>query len=120
MDWRNRKYYCVSFHWQSQDMRLENLKLIGRVKVRSYQNIPKQADELEERGRYQFMLGVPAACAEVVEYELRKAERNDIYCKWKEIKRDMSKKYFDVLGFEMPYRKCELNPKKRCNHCMNC
>lgn len=30
------------------------------------------------------------------------------------------KKYFDILGFEMPYRRCDLNPRKRCNHCMNC
>jgi hypothetical protein len=120
MDWRGRKYYCVSFDWQSSDMRLDILKLIGKVKVRPYQNIPKQADELEERGHYQFMLGVPINCSDAVEYELRKAERNDDYCTWKEIKRDMSKKYFDVLGFEMPYRRCDLNPRKRCNHCMNC
>ena len=120
MDWRGRRYYCVSFDWQSQGMRLEILKSIGKIKIRSYQNIPKQPDETEERGHYQFMLGVPHSYSETVEYELRKAERNDDWCKWKEIKRDVSKKYFDVLGFEMPYRKCDLNPRKRCNHCMNC
>jgi hypothetical protein len=120
MDWRGRKYYCVSFYWNAIDMRIENLQRIGKVKIRSYQNVPKQPDETEERGHYQFMLGVPIECADAVEYELRKAERNDIRCTWKEIKRDMSKKYFDVLGFEMPYRRCDLNPRKRCNHCMNC
>ena len=120
MDWRSRKYYCVSFDWQSKDMRLDILKSIGKIKIRPYQNIPKQPDETEERGHYQFMLGVPHNWSEAIEYELRKAERNDDWCKWKEIKRDMSKKYFDVLGFEMPYRRCDLNPRKRCNHCMDC
>ena len=120
MDWRGRKYYCVSFDWQSQGMRLEILKSIGNIKIRSYQVVPKQPDETEERGHYQFMLGVPYNCSEAIEYELRKAEQNDDWCKWKEIKRDMSKKYFDVFGFEMPYRRCDLNPRKRCNHCMDC
>ena len=87
MDWRNRKYYLVSFHWSSIDMRLDILKSIDKVKIRSYQNVPKQADELEERGRYQYFIGVPADYSEAVEYELRKAERNDGWCKWKEIKR---------------------------------
>lgn len=120
MDWRGRKYYCVSFECKSKDMRLNTLKLIDRIKIRTYQNIPKQSDEIEERGHYQFLLGVPSNCCDTVEYELRKAERNDGWCEWKEIKRDLSKKYFDVLSFEIPYRRCDLNPRKRCNNCMNC
>lgn len=120
MDWRGRKYYCVSFDWSSKDMRIEYLKLIDGIRIHPYKNVPKQPDEIEERGHYQFLIGVPSDCSESVEYEFRKAERRDGWCNWKEIKRDVSKKYFDVLGFEMPYRRCDLNPRKRCNRCMNC
>ena len=88
MDWRNRKYYCVSFDWRSKDMRLNILKLIGGIKIRTYQNIPKQPDEIEERGHYQFLLGVKQDRCEAVEYELRNAQRNDDWCRWKEIKRN--------------------------------
>ena len=120
MDWRNRKYYCVSFDYYSRNMRLDILKSVGNIKIHSYKNIPKQADEIKERGNYQYLLGVPKDLCDIVEYELRKAERNDDWCEWWEIKRDVSKKYFDILGFEMPYRRCDLNPRKRCNHCMDC
>lgn len=98
MDWRGRKYYCVSFEYYSMNMRLDILKSIGNIKIHSYKNIPKQPDETEERGNYQFLLGVPNDLCNVVEYELRKAERNDDWCKWKEIKRDISKKYFVLWG----------------------
>ena len=121
MDWRARKYYVATFSLESKDMRIRNLKLIGKgVTVHFNIGVPKQPDEVEERGQYLCVIGCNYYQSESVEYELRKAERNDDYCFWKEIKRDMSKKYFDVLGFEMPYRRCELNPNKRCNRCMNC
>lgn len=120
MDWRGRKYYIVTFYFDSYDMRMSFLKLIPNIKFTYYKNIPKQRDELEERGNYQFMIGVPNSSSEAVEYELRKAERNDYYCKWKEIKQDLSKKYLDVFGNPIPYRRCDINPSKRCNHCMNC
>ena len=116
MDWRRRKYYYVNFCVSARDMRLEFLKLIDEIKIHPYKNIPKQPDETEKRGYYQFLLSVPFNCAKTLEYELKKAERRDDYCIWKEIKRDISKKYFDVFGFEMPYRRCDLNPRKRCNH----
>ena len=88
MDWRNRKYYCVSFEWRSKDMRMRYLKLIDGISIHPYRYIPKQPDEIEVRGSYQFLLGVPSENSESVEYELRKAERNDDWCKWKEIKRN--------------------------------
>lgn len=90
MDWRNRKYYCVSFCWSSIDMRIDILKTIGAVNIYPYKCIPKQTDEMEERGHYQYLLGVPSEYSEAVEYELRKAKRNDDWCKWKEIKRNIS------------------------------
>ena len=92
MDWRDRKYYIVTFCFDSYDMRMSFLKLIPNIKFTDYKNIPKQRDEVEERGNYQVMIGVPNSSSEAVEYELRKAERNDFYCKWKEIEQDLSKK----------------------------
>lgn len=91
MDWRNRKYYCVKFDHHTHNMRLDILKLIDKIKLRSYQDVSKQPDELEERGRYHFMIGVPSDYADSVEYELRKAERRDKFCIWKEIKQNKNK-----------------------------
>ena len=120
MDWRGRKYYCVSFHWSSKDMRIEYLKLIDGIRIHPYRNIPKQPDEIEERGFYQFLISVPIDRSGTVEYEFRKAERRDDYCFWKEIKRDLSKKYLDCCGNIIPFRRCDIYPNKRCNRCMNC
>lgn len=47
MDWRDRKYYCVSFDYYSRNMRLDILKSVGNIKIHSYKNVPKQADEQE-------------------------------------------------------------------------
>lgn len=119
MDWRYKKYYLVSFSWESYQMRIDILKSIG-VKFTPYKKVPKQPDETITRGFYQFMISVPYDKWQSVEYELRKAERNDYSCKWRELKQDLSKKYFDVYGNIMPYIKCQMNPNKRCNRCMNC
>ena len=121
MDWRGRCYYTVSFDRCSYDMRTEILKNISSVKLHSYRKVEKQPDEVEPRMySYHWLIGCNHNDKEAVEYELRKAERNDYWCKWKEIKRDTSKKYFDIYGQQMPYRKCDINPRKRCNHCGDC
>ena len=86
MDWRNRKYYCVSFDWAAEDMRLGILQLVQGLRLHGYKYVPKQKDEIEERGKYDWLISVPACWSEAVEYELRKAARNDAYCIWKEIK----------------------------------
>lgn len=88
MDWRNRKYYCVSFSLEAVNMRLEIIKIIPTVKIRMGREVPKQPDELEERGRYDYLISVLSDEASCLEYELRKAEVRDGYCKWKEIKRN--------------------------------
>lgn len=120
MDWRGRKYYTVFFDNSSIEMRMGYLKNIPGIKFIPYKDIFKQPDELEERGIYHVLIGVPIESYEAVEYELRKAERNDRFCKWKEVKKqDLTRKY-DVYGNPMPYRRCDLNPHKRCNHCMDC
>lgn len=93
MDWRVRKYYVATFDTKAQDMRVRNLKLIGKsVTIHFSNGIPKQPDEAEERGTYLCVIGCMIDQCSAVEFELRKAERNDDYCSWKEIKRDLSKR----------------------------
>lgn len=68
-------------------MRIQFIKLIGSgVKVRFSTDVPRQKDELEERGRYQCLIGCRFDQSEAIEYELKKAKRNDYYCSWREIK----------------------------------
>lgn len=87
MDWRNRKYYGVTFATDCQDLRMRNLRLIDGVKIRPYKHqIPKQKDEKRGRGWYCWMVSCPAEQAESVLYELRKAKRNDGICHFEEIK----------------------------------
>ena len=88
MDWHNRKYYCASFSPETSSMRTAMLKLLGNVKVYSYRKVQKQLDELEDRGHYQFLISAPIDRSEAVEYELRKAERRDDWCLWKELKKN--------------------------------
>jgi hypothetical protein len=123
MDWRSRKYYVAKFSPESYDMRIEILKNIGEIKLHSPTKCDfniKLPDEKEPRGHYHVLIGCRIDKKDIVEFELRRAERRDMYSNWKEIQRDTSKKYFDIYGQEMPYRKCDLNPNKRCNHCMDC
>lgn len=123
MDWRGRKYYIANFSPESYDMRIEILKNIDGIKLHNPTkhnfNI-KLPDEKELRGNYHVLIGCKIDVKDIIEFELRKAERLDKHSRWKEIQRDVSKKYFDIYGQEMPYRKCDLNPNKRCNHCMDC
>ena len=93
MDWRGRKYYAVSFSPEALDMRIRFIKFIGSgVKVRFSTGVSRQKDELGERGRHQCLIGCRFDQSETVEYELRKAERNDYYCSWREIKEAKSEK----------------------------
>jgi hypothetical protein len=124
MDWRGRKYYVATFSSSSYAMRINILKLIDGVSLHSPTqhdfNI-KISDEKEPRGYYHVLIGCNIDKSEVVEFELRRAKiRDGMYTSWKEIERDISKKYFDIYGQEMPYRRCDIHPNKRCNHCMDC
>lgn len=123
MDWRGRKYYVAKFSSESYDMRIKIFKNIGNVRLHNpnkYDFNVKLPDEKESRGYYHVLIGCKIDEKDIVEFELRKAERRDKGSSWKEIQRDIGKKYFDICGQEMPYRKCDLNPNKRCNHCMDC
>lgn len=92
MDWRLRKYYVATFSPETLNMRIAYIKLIGEgITIHFNNNISKQPDEAKERGRYQCVIGCTLDQCETVEAELRKAERNDYYCSWREIKRDRSK-----------------------------
>lgn len=123
MDWRGRKYYVARFSCDAYDIRIDALKNIDGVRLHSptkHNFKIKLSDEIESREYYHILIGCRIDTSIIVENELKKAEYNDIYSRWKEIRRDKSKKYFDIYGQEMSYRKCELNSNKRCNHCMNC
>lgn len=43
-------------------------------------------DEESPRGRYEILIGCSDDEHESIEYILRKAERNDAYCNWHEVK----------------------------------
>jgi len=121
MDWRARKYYVANFSPEAYDMRVKIFKNIDGIKLHNPTkhnfNI-KLPDEKEPRGNYHVLIGCNFNIKDIVEFELRKAERLDEYSRWEEIHRDTSKKYYDLFG--LPYRKCDLTPRKRCNHCMDC
>ena len=70
MDKRKRNYYLVQFSWQSKDMRMRFIKIIS----------PKI--KFHHRGN-ELLISCPKEDSEAVEYELRKAERNDDFCKWR-------------------------------------
>ena len=70
MDKTQRNYYSVRFSWHSKDMRMRFIKLIS----------PKI--KFHDRGN-ELLIGCPKEDSEAVEYELRKAERNDEFCKWR-------------------------------------
>jgi hypothetical protein len=92
MDWRSRKYYLASFSPEARDMRIQHIKLLSdKVRMHPSHTMPKQPDESEERGRYQYIISCLCTECESLEYELRKAERNDDYCRWKEIKQNVLK-----------------------------
>lgn len=85
MDWRNRKYYCASFSLEAVNMRLEIIKTIPTVKIHMGREVPKQADESTSRGYYDYLISVSSDESLELEYELKKAERRDSFCRWKEI-----------------------------------
>jgi len=89
MDWRNRKYYVVNFCPNAYEMRIDILRNIDGIKLRNpkYDFNVKLPDEAESRGCYQVLIGCREDDSEIIEYELRKAERNDGFAKWKEIKK---------------------------------
>ena len=99
MDWRLRKYYVATFSPEARDMRVANLKLVGEgITIHFNGNAPKQPDEAEERGNYQCVIGCTHDQASAVEYVLRKAERNDRYCRWKEIKSAKEKNTMNTIN----------------------
>ncbi len=70
MDKRERNYYLVRFDWRSKDMRIGFIKMIS----------PKIKFRHRENG---LLVSCPKEDSEAVEYELRKAERNDDFCIWR-------------------------------------
>lgn len=96
MDYRLRKYYFVSFAWDSHDMRMEIIKDISTVKISNpylspYINCIKvicgnRCDDVDKMYyniiKYigfipQMIVSCHKKYAEQLEYELRKAVRRD-------------------------------------------
>ena len=70
MDKRERNYYLVRFDRRSKDMRIGFIKMIS----------PKIKFHQRENG---LLVSCPKEDSEAVEYELRKAERNDDFSIWR-------------------------------------
>ena len=82
MDYRNRDYYLATIDYVSYDMRLKNYKLAApSLKIHSpYNHVKNTYNRDYIDGRYwQMMLSCKKEDSEALEYELRKAERNDKY-----------------------------------------
>lgn len=94
MDYRLRKYYFVSFAWDTYDMRMGIIKNIPTVKISNpylslYSNCTKvmcgDADEMYYKiikhicFRPQMVVSCHKKYTEQLEYELRKAAIKDIY-----------------------------------------
>lgn len=81
MDYRNRNYYLVTIDYTSYDMRMRYYKLAApSLKRHAPYNHIKWSDREKDllNGSYwQMMLSCKKEDSEALEYELRKAERND-------------------------------------------
>lgn len=84
MDYRKRNYYLVTIDYYSYDMRLRYYKLAApSFKMHQPYNHFKNGKELDRfndgaKGHYwQMMVSCKKEESEALEYELRKAERND-------------------------------------------
>lgn len=110
----------MSFDYDSIVMRLRFIKQIDEhitIHFRQNRNYSEAInDEEAPRGHHHLVIGCRSEFADAVEYELRKAGRNDNYSVWREIRRKPPYSMSDGL----PPRRCDLNPSKRCNHCMDC
>lgn len=83
MDYRNRNYYFVTIDYYSYNMRLSMYQWAApSLKIHSPYNHVKWNDKKKDslNGSYwQMMLSCKKEDSEALEYELRKAERNDRY-----------------------------------------
>lgn len=87
MDYRYRNYYLVTVDWCSYDMRMEYFRIAApSLKIHSpynhFKNSSKEYDgqytkHLGYGGYWQMMLSCKREDSEALEYELRKAVRND-------------------------------------------
>lgn len=97
MDWRNRNYYLVKISSEARQMRDKILKGVSdSVEFHSpYGHFLCG----EHDGRYACITGIPVPCymlscnkrdSEIIEYELRKAERNDVYSRFFKLTREIT------------------------------
>ena len=82
MDYRNRNYYLANIDYVSYDMRLKIFKLVTpSLKIHPPYNHVKNKHQHDyvDGLSWQMMLSCKKEDSEALEYELRKAERNDRY-----------------------------------------
>jgi hypothetical protein len=84
MDYRHRDYYLVSIDYSSYDMRMQYYKIAApSLKIHPPYNHFKNGRDWDmyndvAKGYYwQMMMSCKKEDSEALEYELRKAERND-------------------------------------------
>lgn len=84
MDYRYRDYYLITIDYLSYDMRMRYYKIASpSLKIHPPYNHFKNGRELDvyndgAKGHYwQMMISCKKEDSEALEYELRKAERND-------------------------------------------
>jgi hypothetical protein len=83
MDYRERNYYLTTIDYLSYDMRLKYYKMAApSLKIHApYNHIKNKSYYDYVDGSYwQMMLSCKKEDSEALEYELRKAERNDSRC----------------------------------------
>lgn len=126
MDWRGRAYYVVKLEWTEYYHWTHTLKQIPgvrlhcptQVSIKKYRNCEKYNDELEYRGQYSYLIGCIESSRKTVEDVLNSAKQNEPYgVTWRQIEQK-PKPYSPYRGFEE--RRCDLNSRKRCTHCMDC
>lgn len=122
MDWRNRRYFKVILNPWNKEAELNAIKEIGGIKISPYKYLDKQPDENEKRGYYTYLISIPCGFGvnhQKLAKELRDSVPDTAFSLVEEIKRDVSRKHF-ADGTMFPYRRCDIHPNKRCNHCMDC
>lgn len=97
MDYRHRAYYLVKFDGLSYDMRIRNLQIcVPSIKIHPPYNHMKNGLKYDgdsiKKAAWQMLVSCRKEHEEALRYELRKAERRDLFgCIWLPV-------FKDVLG----------------------
>ena len=100
MDWNRREYYALALDHRFHDMIMSSLKLMKetfRIKIKPYKrNIPKQHDEADVRGNFQYMISVPIEHSNFFEYELLHYQKMSGLNHFEKVRREINKYRFHI------------------------